>query len=199
MKVTVGISNRHVHLTKEHLNILFGENYQLENVKNLNQPTQFASNSFVTLKTNKGILEHVRVIGDLRNYTQVEISKTDAYMLGLNPPIRDSGDLENSEAITLIGPKGEISLNQGCIIANRHIHITSKQMELYGLQGKEEVNVLVNGPKGGMMFHVYLKVSELSYFEMHIDTDDANAFQLKQGDVVTILEGNDESQYLSKM
>lgn len=134
-------------LTKEHLNILFGENYQLENVKNLNQPTQFASNSFVTLKTNKGILEHVRVIGDLRNYTQVEISKTDAYMLGLNPPIRDSGDLENSEAITLIGPKGEISLNQGCIIANRHIHITSKQMELYGLQGKEEVNVLVNGPK----------------------------------------------------
>ena len=92
MKVTVGISNRHVHLTKEHLNILFGENYQLENVKNLNQPTQFASNSFVTLKTNKGILEHVRVIGDLRNYTQVEISKTDAYMLGLNPPIRDSGD-----------------------------------------------------------------------------------------------------------
>ncbi len=199
MKVTVGISNRHVHLTKEHLNILFGENYQLENVKNLNQPTQFASNSFVTLKTNKGILEHVRVIGDLRNYTQVEISKTDAYMLGLNPPIRDSGDLENSESITLIGPKGEISLNQGCIIANRHIHITSKQMELYGLQGKEEVNVLVNGPKGGMMFHVYLKVSELSYFEMHIDTDDANAFQLKQGDVVTILEGNDESQYLSKM
>ena len=199
MKVTVGISNRHVHLTKEHLNILFGENYQLENVKNLNQPTQFASNSFVTLKTNKGILEHVRVIGDLRNYTQVEISKTDAYMLGLNPPIRDSGDLENSEAITLVGPKGEISLNQGCIIANRHIHITSKQMELYGLQGKEEVNVLVNGPKGGMMFHVYLKVSELSYFEMHIDTDDANAFQLKQGDVVTILEGNDESQYLSKM
>lgn len=199
MKVTVGISNRHVHLTKEHLNILFGENYQLENVKNLNQPTQFASNSFVTLKTNKGILEHVRVIGDLRNYTQVEISKTDAYMLGLNPPIRDSGDLENSEAITLIGPKGEISLNQGCIIANRHIHITSKQMELYGLQGKEEVNVLVNGSKGGMMFHVHLKVSELSYFEMHIDTDDANAFQLKQGDVVTILEGNDESQYLSKM
>ncbi len=199
MKVTVGISNRHVHLTKEHLNILFGENYQLENVKNLNQPTQFASNSFATLKTNKGILEHVRVIGDLRNYTQVEISKTDAYMLGLNPPIRDSGDLENSEAITLIGPKGEISLNQGCIIANRHIHITPKQMELYGLQGKEEVNVLVNGPKGGMMFHVHLKVSELSYFEMHIDTDDANAFQLKQGDVVTILEGNDESQYLSKM
>ena len=199
MKVTVGISNRHVHLTKEHLNILFGENYQLENVKNLNQPTQFASNSFVTLKTNKGILEHVRVIGDLRNYTQVEISKTDAYMLGLNPPIRDSGDLENSEAITLIGPKGEISLNQGCIIANRHIHITPKQMELYGLQGKEEVNVLVNGQKGGMMFHVHLKVSELSYFEMHIDTDDANAFQLKQGDVVTILEGNDESQYLSKM
>ena len=199
MKVTVGISNRHVHLTKEHLNILFGENYQLENVKNLNQPTQFASNSFVTLKTNKGILEHVRVIGDLRNYTQVEISKTDAYMLGLNPPIRDSGDLENSESITLIGPKGEVALNQGCIIANRHIHITPKQMELYGLQGKEEVNVLVNGPKGGMMFHVYLKVSELSYFEMHIDTDDANAFQLKQGDVVTILEGNDESQYLSKM
>lgn len=198
MKISVGVSNRHVHLTEKDLFTLFGDGYQLENVKNLNQPTQFASNSFVTLKTAKGVLEHVRVIGDIRPYTQIEISRTDAYQLGINPPIRDSGDLENSEAITLIGPKGEITVN-GCIIAARHIHITPKQMEMYGLQNKKEVTILVGGEKGGIMFHVHLKVAELSYFEMHIDTDDANAFSLKQGDIVTILEGNDESQYLSQM
>ena len=108
MKISVGVSNRHVHLTEKDLFTLFGNGYQLENVKNLNQPTQFASNSFVTLKTAKGVLKNVRVIGDIRPYTQIEISRTDAYQLGINPPIRDSGDLENSENITLIGDRKSV-------------------------------------------------------------------------------------------
>lgn len=197
MKVQVGVSNRHVHLTKEHLEILFGKDLELQNIKKLNQPTQFASNSFVTIKTDKSEIKGVRVIGELRSYSQVEISRTDAYTLGLNPPICESGNLENASPITLVGPVGELYLEKGCIIADRHIHITPKQKELYDLN--DTVNVLVNGDKGGIMFNVHLKVDEQSFFELHLDTDDANAFGLKQGDIITILEGNDESQYLSEM
>lgn len=199
MKVSIGVSNRHVHLTEEHFHILFGKNCEFNKVKDLNQPTQFASDCFVTIETQKSKIEKVRVLGGFRNYTQVEISKTDAYQLGIHPPVRSSGDLANSAPITIIGPKGKIELESGCIIADRHIHITPKQQELYGLQGKEEVSVLLDGIKGGILFHVHLKVDELSYFEMHLDTDDANAFHVKQGDIATILEGNNESQYLSKM
>lgn len=198
MKVSIGVSNHHVHLTEEHFNILFGADRELKNIKNLNQPTQFASDCLVTIETSKSKIEGVRVLGGFRSYTQVEISKTDAYKLGINPPVRNSGNLEGSAPITIIGPKGKVELESGCIIADRHIHITPKQKELYGLQN-EEVSVLINGLKGGILFNVHLRVDENSYFEMHLDTDDANAFQIKQGDIATILDGNDESQYLSKM
>ena len=185
MKVSVGVSNRHVHLTKEHLEILFGKDFELTKVKDLNQPTQFMSSSKVTLKTDKSIIENVRVIGDLREYTQIEISKTDAYKLGLNPPVRESGDIQNSEVITIIGPVGEVTTN-GCIIADRHIHITPKQKEMYGLN--DIVSVLVPGEKGGILSNVHLKISEQSYYELHLDTDDANAFLIKDGDILDILD-----------
>lgn len=187
MKVQVGISNRHVHLTREHLNILFGENYELEKMKDLKQPEQFASNCKVTIKTDKDKIENVRVLGPIRNYTQVEISKTDAVKLGLNPPVRESGDIKNSSPITIIGTNGEVDLDEGCIIASRHIHITPKQKEFYGLT-KDKVNVLVNGVKGGILFDVTLKVDEKSYFELHLDLDDANAHLIKQDDIVEIIE-----------
>lgn len=188
MKVQIGVSNRHVHLKKEDLEKLFGENYELEVIRSINQPGQFASNSFVTLKTEKTTIDHVRVLGPLRDYTQVEVSKTDAIKLGINPPIRTSGDILNSSPITLIGPKGEVKLEYGCIIADRHIHITPKQMEMYGLTGKDKVNVLLSSEKGGIIFNVDLKVADNSYFEMHLDTDDANAHMIKQGDIAEILE-----------
>ena len=190
MKVQIGISNRHVHLKQEHLNILFGENYKLENIKDLNQPGQFVSSSKVTIQTEKNEFKNVRVVGPIRDYTQVEISKSDAIKLGLNPPVRDSGDLIGSSPITIIGPKGSVELEYGCIIADRHIHITPKQMELYGLVEKEKVNVLIPGEKGGIIFNVNLKVSEQSYFELHLDTDDGNAHMIKTGDIVEILEGD---------
>lgn len=184
MKVILGISNRHVHLTKEHLSILFGENYELKKFKNLNQPNQFLSEERVTLKTEKGTLENVAIVGPLREYTQVEISKTDSINLGLNPPIRTSGDLKNSETITIIGPNGSVTTG-GCIIADRHIHITPKQKELYGLN--DTVSILVNGSKKGIISDVHLKVSEESYYELHLDTDDANAFLLENGQVLEII------------
>lgn len=187
MKVSIGVSNRHVHLTLEHLRLLFGDDFKLEVKNNLNQPGQFASTSTVTLKTKKGTIENVRVLGPVRNYTQVEISKTDSYKLGLNPPVRNSGDLLSSESITIIGPKGEVSIKEGCIIATRHIHLTKKQMDMYNLSGKDKVDVKLYGEKGGVISNVYLKVSEEAFFELHLDTDDANAHLIKNGDIGEIL------------
>lgn len=187
MKVTIGVSNRHVHLKEEHLEILFGKNFKLEKQKDLTQPGQFASTSYVTLKTGKGIIENVRVLGPVRSYTQVEISKTDAYKLGLNPPVRNSGDLSFSESVTIIGPNGEVMVNEGCIIAARHIHILPEQIKQYKLEGKETVSVKLGGEKGGIIDNVYLKESEESYFELHLDTDDANAHLVKNGDIAEIL------------
>lgn len=187
MKVSIGVSNRHVHLTKNHLYILFGENYELEKVRDINQPGQFAAKEMVTLVTEKGSIENVRVLGPIRPYTQVEISKTDAYKLGINPPVRDSGDVEGSSPISIVGPCGRIDLEEGCILATRHIHITPKQMELYELEGKTVVDVLLPGEKGGILHNVSLKVSEESYFELHIDTDDANAHLVTSSDFAEII------------
>ena len=187
MKVSVGISNRHVHLKKEDLEILFGTDYSLTKVSNLNQPGQFKALETVTIKTDKAEIKNVRVLGPARNYTQVEISKTDAYKLGLNPPVRSSGDIKNSEKITIVGPNGSIKVD-GCIIAQRHIHILKEQMKAYGLEGLEKVDVLVNGIKGGIISNVYLKIADNSFFELHLDTDDANSHLLKTGDIVEILE-----------
>ena len=187
VKVTIGVSNRHVHLNREHLKILFGEGYELEKKKDLTQPGQFASTSLVTLKTGKGIIDNVRVLGPLRDYTQVEISKTDAYKLGLNPPVRNSGDLDLSESVTIIGPNGEVNIKEGCIIATRHIHILPEQIKQYKLEGKETVSVRIKGEKGGILENVYLKVSDKSFLELHLDTDDANAHLIKNGDIAEII------------
>ena len=116
MKISVGISNRHVHLTKEDLNILYGNNYELNKKVDINQPGQFASLETVTLKTDKDEIRNVRILGPVRNYTQVEISKTDSIKLGINPPLRDSGDVLNSEVITIIGPCGSVT-KECCILA----------------------------------------------------------------------------------
>lgn len=187
MKISVGVSNRHVHLKHSDLVALFGEGYELTNIKDLSQPGQFKAKETVKIKTSKSEIENVRVLGPIRLYTQVEISKTDAYKLGLNPPIRNSGDLTDSEEVTIVGPKGEIKTN-GCIIATRHIHISKEQRKYYKLDDKESVNVLIPGEKGGIITNVYLKELPNSFFELHLDTDDANAHLIKSGDIVEILE-----------
>lgn len=185
MKVSVGVSNRHVHLNNEDYQTLFHDT-KMEVVRELNQPTQFASNLTVTIKTPKSEIPNVRVLGPIRNYTQVEISKTDAYKLGIDPPIRDSGDLENASLITIVGPFGEVT-KECCIIATRHIHVDKKIREEKKLEGIKEVSIKVNGYKGGTLEHVHLKDSEEAYYELHLDTDDANAFFLKNNDEVEII------------
>lgn len=187
MKVQVGVSNRHIHLTKDAYQILCGDK-EIEVLRPINQPGMFASTDVFTIKTEKAEIAKVRLLGPFRDYNQIEISRTDAYKLGLNPPIRTSGDIVGSSPITIIGPKGELHLDEGCIIADRHIHLTEEMKKFYHLDGRDKVNVLVGGEKGGIMFNVDLKVSDQAYFEMHLDTDDANAFMLKQGDIVEIID-----------
>ena len=187
MKVILGVSNRHVHLKEQDYKTLFGDE-PINKVKDLRQPGQFATDKFVTIKNGEKEIKNVRVLGPLRNYTQVEISKTDAYTLKLNPPIRKSGDLKDSSPITVIGPKGSINLKEGCILANRHLHISEEEVKKYGLEGVVKVKVKVDGEKGGVLNNIYLKIQEPSLLEMHIDTDEGNAFGLKTGDELEIIE-----------
>lgn len=156
----------------------------LKKVKDLTQPNNYMSDNFVTIKTSKSYIDHVRVIGPARSYTQIEITKTDAYKLGINPPVRTSGDLIDSEVVTLIGPKGSIKTN-GCIIADRHIHITKEDKIKYNLKNK--VKIKIDGLKEGIIV-VNLKIGEDAFFELHLDTDDANAFLIKNGAELEIIE-----------
>ena len=188
MKVIVGVSARHVHLKKEHLDILFGEGYNLTFFKNINQPGQFASNEFVDIKTDKGELKKLRILGPIRNYTQIEISKTDSYKLGVNPPIKTSGDLDSACSVLIIGPKGEVKVDNGIIIANRHIHMSNMDALKLNYKDGQKVKVKVDSEKGGIFDNVYIKTSPEAFFELHIDTDDGNAFMLKSGDEVEIME-----------
>ena len=129
----IAVSNRHLHLTKEIYDELFDEPLSIK--RPLNQIGEFASFQTVTLKTEKGEIPNVRLIGPLRKYNQVEISRSDAYLLGINPPVRESGDLEDSEMITIVGPKGEVTLKDACIQAERHVHMNEKKAEELGLKG----------------------------------------------------------------
>ncbi|MDD3393009.1 MAG: phosphate propanoyltransferase [Bacilli bacterium] len=190
MRVNIGVSARHVHLNAADFATLFGDE-DLKVIKKLSQPGEFASNLKVTLQTEKDELTNVRVLGPIRAYTQVEISKTDAFKLGLNPPIRDSGDIKGSSPITVIGTKGTLFLNEGCIIATRHIHLTNEDVLKYNLKDLKKVSVKVGGIKGGILNNITLKVSDNYAFELHLDTDDANAHLIKQGDTGEILIGGE--------
>ena len=185
MKIDVGISNRHIHLKYEDYKLLFGD-VPLTKRNDLTQPGMYACNEVVTIKGDKRSIDGVRVLGPLRGYTQVEVSKTDAYYLGVNPPVRNSGDLEGAYPITIIGPNGTIT-RKACIIATRHIHVDQRIRKEHNLEKIEKVSIKINGEKGGVIDNVYLKDSEEAYFELHLDTDDANAHLLSQGDEVEII------------
>ena len=176
-------SNRHVHLTKEDLYILFGDNYELTVRNYLGQPGQFAAEETVTLKTKKNMKEGVRIVGPVRAYTQVELLDIDKEYFGINPPVRNSGDLDNSETITIIGPKGEITKKNSCIIANRHIHINTRDNKNY--YEDQIVSVKINNI---ILNNVHIKIADNFAYEMHINKDDAINNNINNEDVVQILE-----------
>ena len=186
MKVKLGISNRHVHLCLDDFKVLFGDS-ELEIDRMLVQPNQFASNQRVTIMTPKSKIDNVRVLGPLRSYTQVEISKTDAYSLGLNPPIRNSGDLDSAESITIVGPNGTIT-KECCIIATRHLHISKEDKANLGFSDKEYVSATIDGEKPTILKKVFIKESDDGVLELHLDTDDANACFVKNGQEVEVID-----------
>lgn len=180
MLVKVGVSARHVHVNNDDLKILFGEDYKLTKKVDLSQKGQFACLEQVTLKGPKGTIERVRILGPERKETQVEISKTDSFTLGIKPPVRNSGDLSDACEVTIIGPKGEVTKNCA-IIAARHIHATKDDALKYGFYGKEFVKIKVNGEKSGLLEDVYVRLNDDFSLEVHLDTDDANAFLISNG------------------
>lgn len=188
-KIPIGVSNRHVHVSQEDLEVLFGEGYQLSKKSDLKQPGQYACNETVLIRGPKGEFDRVRILGPVRQHSQVEISKTDSFRLGIRAPIRESGDLEGTPGIEMVGPKGTISLPQGAIIALRHIHMTPQQAAAMGVKDKDIVEVETFGERHGVFGDVLVRVSEAFSLEMHVDVDEANACALSNQDYVMIRRG----------
>jgi putative phosphotransacetylase len=186
--VPIGVSNRHVHLSEEDLYTLFGKGYKLEVLKDLSQKGEFACKEVVTLEAGDRRLEGVRILGPCREKTQVEISRTDARYLKMNPPVRNSGDLKGSESITIIGAKGRVELKEGCILATRHIHFSTEDAAEAGIANNQIVSVRLFGEKPGLLEQVYCKVKDSYVLELHLDTDDANAFLAGTGDIAQIIK-----------
>ena len=186
--VPIGVSARHIHLTQEHVEILFGKGYQLTKKKEL-MGGQFASNELVTIVGLKlRAIENVRVLGPVRSKSQVEISATDAIKLGVKAPVRLSGDLKGSAPIAVVGPKGVVYLEEGCIIAQRHIHMSPKDAMAAGVKDKDIVSVKADNERGTVFNHVQIRVDDSFTLEMHIDTDEANAAKISTGQTVTIIK-----------
>ena len=178
--VTVQVSNRHIHLSEDHVERLFGSGYNLTKWKDLVQPGQFAAKETVALKGAKGRIERVRVLGPQRAETQVEISGTDQFKLGLRAPVRESGDLKDSPGVEVIGPEGSVALEKGVIRAWRHIHMPSEDGGKFKVQNRDIVNVILKGDRTTILQEVLVRISDSSSLEMHIDTDEANAAGVPQ-------------------
>lgn len=181
--VKVGVSARHIHLTQEHVEALFGKGYQLTKKKDL-MGGQFASNEQVTIVGTKlRAIENVRVLGPVRKSSQVEVSQTDAVKLGVMVPIRESGNTKGSAPVAVVGPKGAIYLDEGCIVAKRHIHMSPEDAALAGVKDGQIVSVKFANERGTIFNNVQIRVDKSFTLEMHIDTDEANACRIKTGDM----------------
>ncbi len=187
--VPVGVSNRHIHLSKEHMEILFGKGYELTPLKDLSQPGQYACKELLTIiGPSLRPIENVRVLGPIRRNTQVEISRTDSFVLKVKPPVRESGDIAGSAGLTIVGPKGVVVIDEGCIIANRHIHMSPEDGRTFGVKDGDYVTVEAEGARRTRFYDVQIRVSDKFRLEMHIDTDDANAAGIGNGARVRVLK-----------
>lgn len=184
--VPIGISNRHIHVSQEDLESLFGKGYELTPMKDLKQPGQYAAKETVTILGPKGSFENVRILGPVRSKSQVEVSLSDGFRLGIKAPVRESGQLDNTPGLTVCGPKGSIDLPCGAIVALRHIHASPDVAEQMGIHDKEIVEVETCGERRCVLGNVLVRVSDKFALEMHVDTDEANACGLKNNDLVLI-------------
>ena len=187
--IPIGVSNRHIHLSKADLETLFGKDYQLTPIKDLSQPGQYACKEQLTIVgPSMRPIENVRVLGPVRSASQVEISMTDSYILKVKPPVRESGKIKDSAPIRIVGPKGVVELSEGCIIANRHIHMSPNEAKVFGLSDGDYVDIDVNGKRRTRWFDVQVRVHKDFRLEMHVDTDDANSAGIGNGFIVNIVK-----------
>jgi len=197
--IPIAISARHLHLTQEVVELLFGKGYQLTEKGPLSQPGQFAANETVTICGPKHSLERVRILGPCRELNQLEISRTDEFFLGIDAPVRASGKVENTPGIKIIGPKGEVTIKEGVICAWRHIHMTPDDAEIFGVEDGDIVEVEVkNGSRPLTFGNVLIRVSPKFKLEMHIDTDEANAAELSQNAEGALLNTEGTATLLKK-
>ena len=182
MRVPIWVSNRHIHLTQADANTLFWSNHELVKIKDLSQPGQFAAEECVIIKWPKSEIAKVRVLGPYRKQTQIEVMDGDTVKLWTPAPIRESGDLKWSAPITVIWPNGTLELQEGMIVAKRHIHMTVADAQNFWVENGQIVKVKTNGERGLVFDNVVIRVSDNFALDMHIDIEEANAAALKQGD-----------------
>lgn len=185
--IPIALSNRHLHLSRGDIEILFGKDYELNKFKDLSQPGQYAAEEKVDLVGPKGTIKGVRVLGPARGSTQIEISLADGFVLGVKPPVRDSGDLAGSPGVKIVGPKGEVELKEGVIAAARHIHMHTDDAEKYGVVDKQRVKIRTFGERAIVFENVLVRVHPTYALEMHVDNDEGNAAGVKNGDMVELI------------
>lgn len=188
MMLPVAISNRHVHLSQADLEVLFGSGFELTPMKDLSQPGQFAANEQVDLVGPKRTISGVRILGPVRKTSQVEISVTDAFTLGVAPMVRNSGDLDGTPGLKLVGPAGEVVLDKGSIVAARHIHMHPSDAEKFGVKDKDVVSIRTEGPRPVVFDNVLVRVNPEYSLEMHVDMDEGNAAFVKNGTLVELIK-----------
>lgn len=187
-EVPVGISNRHVHLSERDLECLFGKDYKLTKLKDLSQPGQYACKEVVTICGPRGPIEKVRILGPVRSKTQVEVLAGDCIKLGVVPNVRLSGDLSRTPGITLIGPKGSVQIEEGLVVAQRHIHMTPEDAKNLGVCDGEIVSIKFDDVRGGVYNNVAIRANDASKLECHLDIEEANAVGINSKSKVTIVK-----------
>lgn len=187
-ELQIALSNRHMHLTQEDIETLFGSGYELKVAKDLSQPGQYASQEKVDIQGDRGTIKGIRVLGPARDKSQVELSLGDSRVIGVNTMVRDSGDIKDTPGIKLIGPKGNVELKNGVIIAARHIHISPEKAEEYGVKDHDKVRVKVGGERALIFENVLVRVSPKFKLEMHVDIEEGNAAGVGNGDTVEIVD-----------
>jgi putative phosphotransacetylase len=187
-EISVGVSNRHLHLSQEDLDSLFGNGYQLTKMKDLSQPGQYACKETVTICGPKGALEKVRILGPVRSKTQVEIMTGDCIKIGVASQPRLSGELHGTQGIAIIGPKGSIQTKEGLIVAQRHIHMTLEDANRLGVYDGQSVSIKFNGIRGGIYSNIAIRANDASKLECHIDLEEANAMNINSLSKVTIVK-----------
>lgn len=186
--VPVGVSNRHIHLSQNDLDKIFGAGYELTKIKDLSQPGQFAAKETVTICGPKGAIEKVRILGPVRSKTQVEILQGDTFKLGVKAEPKMSGELCHTTGITVIGPKGSVQTEEGLIVAKRHIHMLPEDAENFDVKDGEEVSIKIDGIRGGVFENVAIRVTNTSKLECHVDMEEANALGLNSKSRVQIIK-----------